>query len=101
MEIVAFACHFVAVHAPQFSAVIRWPIPACKAKTSGSEVTFMFRRLPILLVIFITTGAHAEQGFLEQLFGSSKNTTTTGEPAVENTGASGRSFVVRTTPAPP
>ena len=46
----------------------------------------MFRRLPILLVIFITTGAHAEQGFLEQLFGSSKNTTTTSEPAVENTG---------------
>lgn len=43
----------------------------------------MFRHLPILLIIFATTGAHAEQGFFEQLLDSlkSKATAVPSEPA--------------------
>ena len=45
----------------------------------------MFRHLPILLIIFASTSAHAEQGFFEQLLDSlkSKAATTTSEPAGE------------------
>ena len=44
----------------------------------------MFRHLPILLIIFATTSAHAEQGFFEQVLDSLKSkTTTTSEPAGE------------------
>ena len=44
----------------------------------------MFRHLPILLIIFATTSAHAEQGFFEQVLKSLKSkTTTTSEPAGE------------------
>ena len=45
----------------------------------------MFRHLPILLVIFASTSAHAEQGFFEQLLDSlkSKAATTTSEPVGE------------------
>ena len=45
----------------------------------------MFRHLPILLIIFASTRAHAEPGFFEQLLDSlkSKTATTTSEPAGE------------------
>ena len=45
----------------------------------------MFRHLPILLIIFASTSAHAEPGFFEQLLNSlkSKTATTTSEPAGE------------------
>ena len=45
----------------------------------------MFRHLPILLIIFASTSAHAEQGFFEQLLDSlkSKTVTTTSETAGE------------------
>lgn len=46
----------------------------------------MFRHLPILLIIFASTSAHAEPGFFEQLLDSlkSKTATTTSEPAGES-----------------
>lgn len=49
----------------------------------------MFRRLPILLIIFMmATSARAEQGFFEQFFGSLKNNgSSTSESAGDVTGA--------------
>jgi hypothetical protein len=55
---------------------------SCSDRQAGD---FMFRHLPILLVVLASTSAHAEQGFFEQLLVSLKNkaATTTSEPVGE------------------
>jgi hypothetical protein len=65
-----------------------YPAPQRQEKScsSGRQAgDFMFRHLPILLIIFASTSAHAEPGFFGQLLDSLKNKTaaTTSEPAGE------------------